>query len=481
MGRFGVTGLFFMVAILMLVSLTRAEQTISLNAVPLSGKAPLEVSFGLVSSEEVLAVSWDFEGDGKEDSTELSPKYVYGAGKYTGSAKVTTASGSSILSAIIVVDEPFDVSIIAAPSAGVAPLTVDFTSVVTGNGGPFTYAWDFNGDLDLDQGTGIDSTEQNPSFTFEKIGEIIVTLIVTDLKSSHTANLVIKNTTLKVSSYDSKIKIDSYFPTSLELKENQVTFLVVNQGSETIKDISAKMIGEGIQHLSSTAISHLKPGEQDSLTVKMNILKEGNLAASVKIDEKFFPVIFTVAEQVKINKEELELELAKLKLQLQEQEDLYYQKKAEEYLVDEVFDNIKDTKKQLQDAQQQILTGKLEEASINVDLAAPAIEDIKYRLGDAQKPKRTALLWLKENAIAITAIIAAVGTLSGLAVKVSKGARKLGGEVKGKFTRKDKEEKGKADLPEADDEPKKEKEDNGGDEEKEEQQEDKSIENKEHS
>ena len=34
------------------------------------------------------------------------------------------------------------------------------------------------------------------------------------------------------------------------------------------------------------------------------------------------------------------------------------------------------------------------------------------------------LLWMKENAVAITAIIAAVGTLGGVAVKITKGAEK---------------------------------------------------------
>ena len=163
---------------------------------------------------------------------------------------------------------------------------------------------------------------------------------------------------------------------------------------------------------------------------------------------------------MKVDKEELEAKLAELKKKLQEQEDLYYEKKAENYLVVEVFENIKATKKQLQDAQQQILTHHLEDAKVNVDLAAPAIEDITYRLEDAQKPKQTPLLWLKENAVAITAIIAAVGTLSGVAVKVTKGAKKLGEDVKEKFASKkntskeDPEESDKESKEEAEEEQK---------------------------
>ncbi|MEK6939382.1 MAG: PKD domain-containing protein [Nanoarchaeota archaeon] len=424
-----------------------AEETLSLNAVPTSGKAPLEVSFDLVSSEEVMSISWDFESDGKEDSTELSPKHTYAAGKYTANANVTTASGSTVVSTTVNVDDPFSVSVIAAPSSGIAPLNVKFTATVSEfpeKKTPFMFAWDFNNDK------VVDSVEQNPSYTFENVGDAAVKLTVSDPTSSFAGMEVIKKIPISISSYDSKLNIVSYFPTSLQLKENQVTFIVSNEGQDIIKDLSAKVIGEGIQHLSSTTISRLKPGEQDSLTVKMNVLKEGAITASVKIDEKIFPVTLTVAEQVKVNKDELELKLKELKQKLQEQEDLYYEKKAENYLVAEIFENIKATKKQLQDAQQQLLTGNLIEAKVNVDLAGPAIEDITYRLEDAQKPKQTPLLWLKENAVAITAIIAAVGTLSGLAVKVTKGAKKLGEDVKEKLTKKEEKGRGKEKAAEED-------------------------------
>ena len=432
------------VIILLLASGAVAEETLSLNAVPSSGKAPLEVSFVLVSSEEIVSVSWDFESDGVEDSTEFSPKHTYAAGKYTTLANVTTTSGSTIVSTTVNVDDSFSVSVIAVPSSGIAPLNVKFTASVSGVSNPeqLTYVWDFNND------GVVDSVEQNPIYTFENVGDVIVKLAVSDPASSFFGSEVTKKIPITVSSYDSKINIASYFPTSLQLKENQVTFLIINEGTDTIRDISAKVIGEGIQYLSSTSVSRLKPGEQDSLTVKINVLKEGNLSASVKIDERIFPLNFAVAEQVKVNKKELELTLKELKEKLQSQEDLYYEKKADGYLVAEVFDSIKDTKDQLQVAQQQVLTGNLVDAKVNVDLAGPAIEDITYRLQDAQKPKQTPLLWLKENAVAITAIIAAVGTMSGVAVKVTKGAKKLGEDVKEKFSKKEGKGKAKPDASE---------------------------------
>ena len=423
-----------------------ADESLSLNAIPSSGKAPLAVNFNLTSSEEIISVSWDFDGDGKVDSTELSPSYTYLSGKYTASANVTTASGSTVVSTTIKVDDPFTVSVISAPSSGIAPLDVKFTTSVSGisDNKPLTYAWDFNND------GVVDSTEQNPSYTFENVGDFKVTLTVTDASSSFNPQpQVTKMIPITVSSYDSKIVIASYFPASLQLGENQITFIVANNGSDTIKDISAKVIGEGIQHLSSTTISRLKPGEQDSLTVKLNILKEGEVTASVKIDDKIFPLTFAVAQQVKVNKDELDAKLKELKQKLQEQESLYYTKKADGYLVAEVFDSIKSTKNQLQDAQEKMLTGHLSEAQVDANLLSSAVDDISHSLADAQKPNQTLLSWLKDNSVAVTAIIAAVGTLGGVAVKVTKGAKKLGEDVAVKFTSKKENGNGKHSAPKA--------------------------------
>lgn len=55
---------------------------------------------------------------------------------------------------------------------GTAPLTVHFTDKTIGTG-PFTYKWDFN-----DDGV-IDSTEQNPTYTYTSAGEYVVYLYVT--------------------------------------------------------------------------------------------------------------------------------------------------------------------------------------------------------------------------------------------------------------------------------------------------------------
>ena len=74
-------------------------------------------------------------------------------------------------------DYELDVIAEAEPDEGAPPLKVQFTaSVEEETGGPFTFAWDF--------GDGNKSTDQNPSHTYDKVGEYTATLTVTNQKGN---------------------------------------------------------------------------------------------------------------------------------------------------------------------------------------------------------------------------------------------------------------------------------------------------------
>ncbi len=417
------------------------EQVIIVS--PETGTAPLTVAFSLNQVMDTYA--WDFNSDGIIDSTEAAPQQTHTKeGTYTVTLNASLAEQSYLLHKTIEVKKAIGISAIANPSSGKAPLTVQFTAV--GNGKePQLYSWDFNND------TTIDSTQQNPTYTFSKPGDYEIKLTVTDAdKNSAVASIL-----LAVTKYDSHLNLTSYFPKILNLGENQITFLISNTGEEIINEVSAKIIGEGVQYLTSTSIPALNPGDQDSLTVKINVLQTGSLSATAKVLEKGFPLSFTVNEQVTYNKEELQTKLNQLKEQLKQEESVYYEKKAQGYQVSELFDVIKTIRTQIQTTQQQILIGKLADAQIGSDLTAAAITDLSTNLVNAQKPKVTIMAWLKENSLAITATVAAFGTLSGIVVKlmfhitkaknqVKEQAQKLGEDVRKKFPlrRKKEEENG---------------------------------------
>ena len=76
-------------------------------------------------------------------------------------------------------DDEYELDVIAEaePDEGAPPLKVQFTaSVEEETGGPFSFSWDF--------GDGTKSTDQNPSHTYEKVGEYTATLTVTNQKGN---------------------------------------------------------------------------------------------------------------------------------------------------------------------------------------------------------------------------------------------------------------------------------------------------------
>ncbi len=397
--------------------------------------SPFTVLFA-TNISEIDSIEWDFNADGTVDSTTAEVSYTYEkVGSYLVTAVVTKKDGSvQNLNKTVTVLAPLSVSLTASPLTGTVPLSVQFIAASTGDHPVFQ--WDFNAD-------GIvDSALQNPLFIFENAGTYNVTVHVTDAQGSRGT----QTTTISGTTFDSGLEVSSYFPDSVTKGENQITFNVINNGKSTVRDLSGKIVGKGIQHLSSTVIPLLKPGDQDSLTIKAMLLDVGNLSAVLKLLDKSLPLNLVVAGQVTYNREELQQAYVQLKEQLQQQESIYDEKKAEEYLVNEISDAIKSVQKQLQETQEFLLTNKLGEAKVQLDLAASAIDDITQDLERSKKQKQSPLIWLKENAVAITAIVAASGTISGLLIKVKNKASQLGENVKlkmGPSTRRKDE-----DLPE---------------------------------
>jgi PKD repeat protein len=149
-----------------------------------AGHAPLTVRFTNQSTGTTpLTYAWDFNDDGKADSTEPSPSYTYTVpGVYTVNLTVSNSGGrdSEIKNGYITVT-PAPVAPVAAFTsdiqAGDAPLTVRFTNQSTGTA-PLTLAWDFNND-GMD-----DSSTRDPTFTYSTPGIYSVKLTVTNIAGS---------------------------------------------------------------------------------------------------------------------------------------------------------------------------------------------------------------------------------------------------------------------------------------------------------
>ncbi|AKB27475.1 cell surface protein [Methanosarcina siciliae T4/M] len=154
------------------------------TATPTSGDSPLTVQFTDESAGSPTAWAWDFDSDGNVDSTEQNPGHTYSdAGSYTVNLTVTNEDGSDSelkTDYITVSESSTPVEPVAAFTAdvtnGTVPLTVNFTDKSTES--PTSWAWDFDND------GSIDSTEQNPSYTYTSAGTYTVNLTVANAEGN---------------------------------------------------------------------------------------------------------------------------------------------------------------------------------------------------------------------------------------------------------------------------------------------------------
>lgn len=146
------------------------EKITAFKATPTNGNAPLTINFTDQSTNSPISWHWDF-GDGNT-SSEQHPSNTYNnAGVYTVALTVTNNNGTDTETKndFIVVNIPLAV-FSANTKGGTAPLAVVFNDESVNN--PTSWQWDF--------GDGNNSTEQNPSHTYNNMGLYDVSLTVTN-------------------------------------------------------------------------------------------------------------------------------------------------------------------------------------------------------------------------------------------------------------------------------------------------------------
>ena len=148
---------------------------------PASGIGPLEVQFTNTSAGDYDSLAWDF-GDGSS-STEVNPNHTFAAGgTYTVTLTVSGMGGEDIQTHPVEVFTAVNADFSTDVTSGIAPLTVQFTDLSTGDYN--TLAWDF--------GDGNISAEQNPTHIFSSPGNYIVNLTVSGPGGTDTAETTIQ-------------------------------------------------------------------------------------------------------------------------------------------------------------------------------------------------------------------------------------------------------------------------------------------------
>jgi PKD repeat protein len=160
--------------------------TVAASATPLSGAAPLNVSFSASAQDgdgTIVLYEWDFNGDGTyEYSSKKTPATTYKylkKGSYKATIRVTDNSGLKGTDVVVIEVGTAPVAKAAAnPASGLAPLTVNFVGTGTDADGKIAlYQWDFDGDgvYDWQSDSG-----GNATHTYNSYGSFYATFRVTD-------------------------------------------------------------------------------------------------------------------------------------------------------------------------------------------------------------------------------------------------------------------------------------------------------------
>jgi PKD repeat protein len=191
------------------ITMPAMAATAAFSASPMSGTAPLSVTFTDASTTNPTAWAWDFDNDGTIDSTDQNPVHVYtAAGTYSVNLTATDAEGTnSVLQANLITvsaaQQPPVAGFAANVVSGTAPLTIVFTDQSTNT--PTAWAWDFDND------GVVDSTAQNPSYIYTTAGTYTVNLTATNAAGSDSE---VKEGYVTVSSVAAPVAAFSAAPTS---------------------------------------------------------------------------------------------------------------------------------------------------------------------------------------------------------------------------------------------------------------------------
>ncbi|MFN9306775.1 MAG: PKD domain-containing protein, partial [Planctomycetota bacterium] len=145
------------------------------------GAAPLTVQFTDASTGLPTGWEWDFQDDGTVDATTQNPAFTFTApGLYDVRlvARNANSQGTTTRVGVVRVVTTPTAAFTASVSAGVAPLSVTFTDASTES--PTSWAWDFQND------GVVDSTAQNPTFSYVTPGIYTVRLVATNEAGSGT-------------------------------------------------------------------------------------------------------------------------------------------------------------------------------------------------------------------------------------------------------------------------------------------------------
>ena len=210
------------------------------------------------------------------------------------------------------------------------------------------------------------------------------------------------------------LNIDNIFPQSVGIGVSQINLLIRNSGNVDFNDLYATISGDGVYTAEMIPIKQLVAGDKDYTFIKINSTTAGNKTTIIQLNvgnRVYKATIWNLEIQgaeEKVNVTELLSELDKLKEQQIVLEEAYQNKSAEGYTVDIIYDQLKDSREYLSNAQSYLVEENYAKAAASLKVAKENLDDIDRQLKNVRKKKETLKDKIRSNVIYIGSTAAAI-------------------------------------------------------------------------
>ena len=217
------------------------------------------------------------------------------------------------------------------------------------------------------------------------------------------------------------VTIEKIFPNTADIGITQLKCLLRNTGTVDHSDIYTEISGDGISTTDVTPIASLVSGDKDYVFLKMNATKAGNIDLVIKLymngvlRDKTVGQITIIGNRPQVTAADEGINVSQLSARLNAQkaryndiEQQYESKKAEGYVVDLLYDKIKETNDYINTAQNYMIDGDYKKAKANIEIAEESLNEISIRLENAKKQQKAFSDTVRNNILYIGSIAAAV-------------------------------------------------------------------------
>ena len=228
-----------------------------------------------------------------------------------------------------------------------------------------------------------------------------------------------------------EVVVEKISPNATNIGVAQINILLRNKGNVDLSSLYAEISGDGLYTLEKIPIAELAAGDKDYAFVKLNATKAGIMDMVVKlyvgdlVKDRIVGQINVLPIDVAEEKEEVNLtEFSDTLNELRERsmllEQEYQNKMAEQYPVQMIYDNLKDARKYITDAQSYYLEGDYKKAEVSLKIAQENLKTVETELENSTKKEvkvgdkiRNNLIYIGSMAAAVVSILTAWSLVKG--------------------------------------------------------------------